>query len=140
MIILMICLEKWVKFQDVLNLIESCEPLFYKGINAMMRKLSSAMTTTIQLVKKDENRYALNTTILLFSTSQKFMLNEESELHKTADGRMVKITFTIEGNKLIEKQVGEKTLIIEREFFDEELIVTSSIGDVVCKSWCKRVD
>lgn len=105
----------------------------------MMRKLSSTLTTTVQLVKKSDDQYSLNTTILLVSTSQKFRLKEEKDV-TTLDGRKVKITFDIEGNKLIENQVGEKTLTIVREYFDEELIVTSTIGNVVCKSWCKLVD
>ena len=104
-----------------------------------MRKLSSSMTTTVQLVKKDDGQYSLNSTILLITTSQKFRLNEAKDVN-TIDGRKVKITFSMEGNKLIENQVGEKTMTIVREFFDEEMIATTSIRDVVCKSWCKLVD
>jgi len=109
------------------------------GINAMMRKLAATLTTTVQLVKKDDTNYSLNTTILLFSTSQKFVLNEEKDI-TTADGRKVANSFSIEDNRLIEKQIGEKSMIIVREFFDNELIVTSTIGGVVCKSWCKVIE
>lgn len=105
----------------------------------MLRKLSSSMSTTVQLVKKSDGEYSLNSTILLMTTSQKFTLNEEKDV-TTLDGRKVKISFIIEGNKLIENQVGEKTLRIVREFFDDEMIATSSISGVVCKSWCKLVN
>jgi len=105
----------------------------------MMRKLSQSMTTTVQLVKKNDTDYSLNTTILLMTTSQKFKLNDEKEI-KTLDGRRVKNSFTIDNNILTEKQIGEKSLIIVREFFDEQLVVTSTIGDVVCTSWCKLID
>lgn len=104
-----------------------------------MRKLAQTMTTTVQLVKKENDIYSLNTIILLLTTSQKFKLDEVKEV-TTADGRKVKNSFSIDGNKLIEKQIGEKSLIIEREFFDDKLIVVSKIGDVVCTSWCKLVN
>jgi formylmethanofuran:tetrahydromethanopterin formyltransferase len=110
-----------------------------QGINSIMRKLARTMTTTVQLVKKSETDYSLNSTILLLTTSQKFKLGEEKSI-TTTDGRKVTNVFTIEGNKLIEKQLGEKDLIIERLFFDEQLIVTSTIGSVVCTSWCKLVE
>jgi hypothetical protein len=105
----------------------------------MMRKLSSTMTTTVQLVKKADDHYSLNTTILLMTTSQKFRLNEEKDV-TTLDGRKVKISFTIERNKLTENQVGEKTLTIVREFSDDQMIATSTIGNVMCTSWCKLVE
>lgn len=109
------------------------------GVNAMMRKISRSLTTVLQLVKKGENRYSLNTSILIFSISQKFVIGEETDI-TTADGRKVKDSFTIEDNKLIEVQKGEKTLLVVREFFDTELIVTTSCGDVVSKTWCKMIE
>lgn len=104
-----------------------------------MRKAAGSMSTVVQLTKKSETEYSLNSTILLFTTSQKFTPGVGKNV-KTVDGRKVFNVFEIDGSKLIEKQIGEKTMIIEREFFDDELIVTSSIGDVVCKSWCKLVE
>lgn len=101
----------------------------FKGMNALMRKIAKSFTTVVQLTKKDD-QYSLNTTILLFSTSQKFILGEGKDV-TTLDKRKVKNVFTIEDNKLIEKQIGEdRTLTITREFFDEELIVTSTFGGV----------
>lgn len=97
------------------------------------------MTTTVQLVKKDDETYSLNSIIMLLKTSQLFKLDEEKEV-TTADGRKVMNSFSIEGNKLIEKQIGEKSMVIEREFFDDQLIVVSKIGDVTCTSWCKLVN
>jgi formylmethanofuran:tetrahydromethanopterin formyltransferase len=104
-----------------------------------MRKLAQTITTTVQLVKKSETDYSLNSTLLLLTTSQKFKLGEEKSV-TTVDGRKVKNVFTIEGNKLIEKQLGEKDLIIERVFFSDQLIVTSSMGGVESKAWCKLVE
>lgn len=109
------------------------------GINAIMRKLASSIPTTVQLIKKPDDSYSLNTFMWMLSTSQKFLLGDEKDV-TTTDGRKVKSVFTIEGNNLIERQMGEKTLLIVREFFDEEMIATTSMGDVVCKAWCKLVD
>lgn len=102
-----------------------------------MRKIASSISTTIQLLKKGDE-YTLNTKMLLLTTSQKFKLGEEKEV-TTTDGRKVKNIFTIDGNTLTEKQIGDKTFTIVREFFDDELIATSTCGDVVCKGWCKVV-
>lgn len=95
------------------------------------------MTTTVQLTKKDDE-YSLNSTILLLTTSQKFKVGEAKDV-TTQDGRKVKNVFTIEDNKLIEQQIGDKTLTIVREYSDDELIVTTSMGGVESTSWCKLV-
>lgn len=96
------------------------------------------MTTTVQLVKTDD-LYSLNSTILFLTTSQKFKVGEAKDV-TTQDGRKVKNIFTIEGNRLIEQQIGEKTLTIIREYSDDQLIVTTSMGSVVSTSWCKLVE
>lgn len=74
--------------------------------------------------------------MMLLTTSQKFKLDEEKEV-TTTDGRKVKNVFTIDGHTLTEKQIGEQTLTIVREFFDDEMIATSYYGNVVCKGYCK---
>lgn len=96
------------------------------------------MTTTVQLVKKDDV-YSLISYFLLLTTSQKFKVGEAKDV-TTQDGRKIKNIFTIEGNKLIEQQIGEKTMTIVREYSDDQMIVTSTIGNVVCTSWCKLVN
>lgn len=93
----------------------------------------------MELVRKSDDTYSLNSTIMLLTVSQKFKLGEGKDV-TTQDGRKVNNIFTIEGNKLIEKQIGEKTMTITREFFDDQMIAVSSIGSVVCTSWCKLVD
>lgn len=104
----------------------------------MMRKIAKTITTTVQLVKKDDGSYVLNSTLMLITMPQKFRLGEEKEV-TTNDGRKVKNSFTIEGNVLTEHQIGEKYFLIIREFSEDEMIVTSTIGDVTSKAWCKRV-
>lgn len=106
-------------------------------INALLRKVASSMSTTVQLVKNSDE-YTLHTKMLLLTISQKFKLGEEKEI-TTTDGRKVKNVFTIDGNILTEKQIGEKTFTIIREFFDDEMLATSYYGNAVCKGWCKIV-
>lgn len=103
-----------------------------------MKKIAKTLTTTIQLIEKPDGSYVLNSTVMLITTPQKFVLGETKEL-TTTDGRKIKNIFTIDGNKLIEQQIGEKTMTVEREFFDDIMIAKASIGDVVCTSWSKAV-
>jgi formylmethanofuran:tetrahydromethanopterin formyltransferase len=103
-----------------------------------MRKLAHSVTTTVQLVRKDDGSFSLNTTMLMVTTSQKFKLGEGKDL-TTNDGRKVSNIFTLEGNKLIEKQLGAKDLITEREFYEDQMIARTISGDVVCTSWSKAV-
>lgn len=93
------------------------------------------MSTTIQLVRKGDE-YTLSTKMLLMTTTQKFKLGEVKDV-TTTDGRKVKNLFTIDGNVLTEKQIGDQTLTIVREFGDNEMIATSYYGNVVCKAYCK---
>ena len=130
------CVSECVFYVNILIFVSK----FSSGINAMLRKISKTLTTTVQLVKKDDDdTYSLNSTILFVTTSQKFKLDEEKEV-TTADGRKVKNIFTIQGNILTEKQLGEKNFIITREFFDDQMIAVASIGDLICTSWCTVVE
>lgn len=101
----------------------------------MNRKLAKSITSTTQIVKISENEYGLNTIIPFKTHQQKFIPGKEIE-QKTIDGRSVKNIFTIEGNKLIERQIEpNREVIITREFSDTQMIGVSTVGDVVNKSW-----
>ncbi|KAK8398747.1 hypothetical protein O3P69_004088 [Scylla paramamosain] len=74
----------------------------------------------------------------------KFKLGEEFE-ETTADGRTVKSTITLDGNKLIHNQVGdkekkEKDSVLTREFTDTEMLMECKVDDIVCKRVYKRQD
>lgn len=101
-------------------------------MNAVMRKVAKSLPTVVHLTKEGE-KYSLNTKIILFKTSQDFIPDEEVHIDKTVDGRKIINIFTIEGNKLIEKQIelkNARTLTITREFFDEQMIVKATYGGV----------
>ncbi|KAG5681929.1 hypothetical protein PVAND_011332 [Polypedilum vanderplanki] len=132
------------KFLNKKYKLDKCENLdeflMEMGMNSITRKIAKTLTTTLQLTKKSDGTYSLNSTILVFSTSQKFTLGVGKDL-TTTDGRKVNNIFYIEGNKLIEKQIGERTLIIEREFFDDHLIAKATFSDsnIICTSVCKAL-
>lgn len=59
-------------------------------------------------------------------------MGEEFE-EETIDGRKVKSVVTLDGdNKLIHKQGGDKPSTIIREFTDNQMIATMTVGDVTC--------
>jgi hypothetical protein len=97
-----------------------------------MRKIGKTLPTVVQLTK-DGDKYSLNSKILVLKHSQVFTPGEEVPVDKTLDGRKIINIFTIEGNKLIEKQIeldNARTMTITREFFDQELIVETTYGGV----------
>lgn len=101
--------------------------------------MAQTTKSTLQLIKKDDGSYSLNSTILFITMPNVFRLGAEKDV-KTQDGRQIKNTFTIEGNVLTEQQIGDKHFVITREFFDDKLIMTSTVGNVSSKTWCKRVN
>lgn len=104
------------------------------------RKIAKTLTSTTQLVKTNDDRYALHTTVLMIiKQTLEFTPNEEFE-EKTMDGRKVKSTVTFDGNVMMHTQHGEKPLTVERRFFENEMVAVTTCGDVVCTSWNKLVE
>lgn len=111
------------------------------GVPDNMRENSKIIqeSMSVQLLKNDDGSYNLNSTMLIVTElEQNFRLDEEKDI-TTPDGRKVKSSFTIDGNVLTERQIGEKHFVIIREFFEDEMITTLKVGNVVSKSWLKRV-
>ncbi|XP_055296546.1 probable fatty acid-binding protein [Sitodiplosis mosellana] len=100
------------------------------GVGFVLRKLANSAKSTIEL-KKEGDQYTLvmSSTVRTFSIS--FKLGEEFE-EQTMDGRKVKSTVTLEGDKFIHKQEGTPSSITIREFTEKELIVTMTVKDVTC--------
>lgn len=102
--------------------------------------MASNVTSTVQLVKEEgENSYSYHTVSTFKNQILRFKLGEEFE-EETMDGRKVKCVITIEGNKMIQQQKGDRPVTIEREFTDDELITKCIIGDVVATRWFKAVE
>lgn len=108
------------------------------GVNTLMRKIAKTLTSTTQLLKLDEDRFCLKTRVLKHMKVE-FTPNEEFE-EKTLDGRKVKSTIVFDDDKMIHTQHGEKPLVIERRFFNDEMIAISTCGDIVSTSWSKLVE
>lgn len=71
-------------------------------------------------------------TISIKTTESKFKIGEEFEEHK-ADGSKGKSTFTIEGDKLLQKSDNNgKDYYTTREIVDGKLKVTVKAGNVTC--------
>lgn len=100
------------------------------------RKLAKSIPSSTQIVKLNEIEYGLNTIIPFKTHQQKFVPGQETE-NTTIDGRKVKNMFTIDGNKLTEKQVEpNREVTIIREFYEKEMLGKSIVGSVtnVCVS------
>lgn len=92
------------------------------------------------MVKLSDVEYVFNIIIPFKTHQQKFVLGEET-LHTTLDGRTVKNIFTFDGNKTIERQIEpDREVIHIREYFDNELLGESIVGDVRCKHWSIAVE
>jgi hypothetical protein len=102
----------------------------FLGLNLINRKLARSIPSSTEIVKISETEYGLNTIIPFKTHQQKFVLDQMTE-NDTIDGRKVKNIFTLQGNKLIEKQIESKrevTLI--REFTNNQMLGTSIVGNV----------
>jgi general stress protein 26 len=103
------------------------------------------MPSYTELVKISDNEYSFNTILPFKTHQQKFVPDQEIE-QKTADGRFVKNTFSIEENKLIEKQVEpNRQVTIVFEYKDNVMEGTATVKNdknevVKCKAWSDYIE
>jgi hypothetical protein len=103
----------------------------FQGLNFINRKLAKTISSSTQVVKLNEREYAVNTILPFKTHQQKFVPGEESE-QTTVDGRKVRNIFTIEGNKITERQIEpNREVTIVREFFEKEMLGRSIVGKVI---------
>lgn len=95
----------------------------------VLRKMGNSVTPTVEL-KKDGDMYTFTTTSTFKTSSITFKLGEEFD-EETLDGRKVKSICTMDGNKLVQEQKGDKPSTIVREFTDSELITVSLLSNNV---------
>ena len=119
------------------SIINKCSLFIILGVGMVLRKMGNSISPTVDLVKNGDE-FTFNTVSTFKTTAIKFKLGEEFE-EETLDGRKVKSVITMDGNKLVQEQKGDKPGTIIREFSDSELLVTCTIGDVTCKRWYKVV-
>lgn len=98
------------------------------GVGYFTRTIGNSVQPTVEL-KKHGDKYTLLTTSTFKNSELNFQLGKEFE-EETLDGRKVKSVMTMEGNKLIHKQGGKPPSTITREFKDNEMIATMTVGKV----------
>lgn len=89
------------------------------GVSLVTRKMGASVNPVVELTEND-GTYILKTNSPFKSSEIKFKLGEEFD-EETPDGRKVKSVCTMEGNKLMHVQKGEKETTIEREFTPTEM-------------------
>ena len=108
------------------------------GVNYLVRKMASSASSTVELVKEDDNNYSFNTISSFRTTSIKFQPGVEFT-ETRADGVEVPCVITFDGNKMIHEQKGDKPVTIIRVFNGDELFLTCKVGNVEAKRWFKAV-
>lgn len=107
------------------------------GVGLVVRKMGNAVSPVIELTQNGDE-YTLTSQSTFKNTSITFKLGEEFQ-EETPDGRLVKTTITQDGNKLVQVQKGEKETTIIREFSDDEVKMTLTVGDIVCTRIYKAI-
>lgn len=100
------------------------------GVGLMTRKMGSSVSPVVELTE-NSGVYTLKTTSPFKNSEIKFKLGEEFD-EETPDGRKVKSVCTLDGNKLIQIQKGDKQTTIEREFTPTEMKAIMKVDDIVC--------
>uniref|UniRef100_A0A915HYC3 Cytosolic fatty-acid binding proteins domain-containing protein n=1 Tax=Romanomermis culicivorax TaxID=13658 RepID=A0A915HYC3_ROMCU len=99
------------------------------GVGFALRMIGSKTKPSLEIVNNGED-FSIKTYSTFKNTELKFKLGESVD-ETTIDGRPMKTTFTLEGEKLVQKQVpvkeGDKHSVITREIVGENL-VTVSLG------------
>lgn len=114
--------------------------LFILGLNLIHRKIAKSIPSSTQIVQISDDEYVLNTILPFKTHQQKFVLGQEIE-QSTIDGRRVRNIFTLEENKLVERQIEPKReVIVIREFTENEMLGKGIVGEVINLHWSKLVE
>jgi len=100
------------------------------GVGLMTRTVGNKVSPVVELTKSGDE-YSLKTQSTFKNTEIKFKLGEEFS-EDTPDGRKVKSVCTLNGNKLMQVQKGDKETTIEREFTPTEMKAVMKVDDIVC--------
>ncbi|NP_001279793.1 fatty acid-binding protein, heart-like [Callorhinchus milii] len=111
-----------VKFDDYMKAV---------GVNFSLRNLAKVIKPTT-IISIDGGTVTVRTQSAMKNTEINFNPGEEFS-EKTADGRDTKTTVTIDNNKMVQVQRwDDKETTLVREMKDGKLILTLTMGDVVC--------
>jgi len=96
------------------------------GVNFALRKIA-AHTKSEQHISVDGGQWTIDTISTFKNHSITFRPGQEVS-HETPDGRKVKSTFKVSGNKLIEDQKGDPNSTITRTFQSDKFVM-----ELICK-------
>ncbi|XP_034974145.1 fatty acid-binding protein, heart [Zootoca vivipara] len=121
-------------FAGVWNLVDSCNFDDYMkaiGVGFATRQMAN-LTKPTTIIEVDGNKITLKTQSTFKNTEIKFTMGEEFD-ETTADDRHVKSLVTLDGGKLLHVQKwDEKETSLVRELKDGKLILTLTMGNVIC--------
>lgn len=98
------------------------------GVGLAWRKLGQTSKPTVE-IKAEGDDWSIKTHTMLKTTELKFTLGKEFDENRM-DGTTVKSLVTMDGNKLVQKQFGDKEVTITREIKDGHLEVTCALEGV----------
>ncbi|XP_064460511.1 fatty acid-binding protein-like [Ornithodoros turicata] len=99
------------------------------GVGMTWRKLASTSKPVVE-IKNEGDQWSLKTSTFLKTSEIKFKLGEEFEENRI-DGVTVKTVINLDGDKLVQKQFGDKEVSIVREVDNGELKVTCTLDNIV---------
>nr|UTT87477.1 fatty acid-binding protein [Argas persicus] len=99
------------------------------GVGMTWRKLASTSKPVVE-ISNSGDQWTMKTSTLLKNSEIKFKLGEEFEENRI-DGVKVKTVINLDGDKLVQKQFGDKEVSIVREVDNGQLKVTCSLENIV---------
>ncbi|MEQ2288018.1 hypothetical protein AMECASPLE_018700 [Ameca splendens] len=101
------------------------------GLGAAERQLANQNRPNFTLSVDDQGIICMNCLNIFNAPELKFKLNE-SVVQMTPNNRQTTTVLTLENGKLIQKHTGDDgDFIVEREISDGQMIVRSTLGNVV---------
>lgn len=135
------CFDKFLKVlgkQFICEFVENVLINFSTGFSWLETKLAKQVPTVVELTKADDGFYHLITNVKIYTRDQKFQPDVEIE-QKSVEGSIVKNTFRIEGDRLIETQIGPKTVTIIRTFSETGIKATLQCENVETMTFCEII-
>lgn len=101
------------------------------GVGLILRKMGNTVKTECILTKRDDNMYEFVLESPYRCSCIIFQLGKEFK-ELTLDNRKVRTVCHLNGNIFVQRQAGHglKATTIVREYRDDELLVTLTVGDV----------
>lgn len=106
------------------------------GVGMVMRKMGNSVNPQVTITK-DGDKFTVKAASTFKSTEFSFEMGQEFD-ETTADGRKVKTTMTLDGDKLVQTQKGDPPSVLTREIVDGKLLLTMECKGVVAKRYYKK--